>query len=362
MSDQNKLPTDPPEQDPPAPPPAQKPKKPRKPRAKKQKVVVKQKSWIARWFSSIKPTPARIQKIIDLSTKIFTGIITAPATWLLAEEHLAYIPAEYRIIVQIASIGVVEGLFFGSLWKLETNKELADSEKITNSIVLWIAYGLVVLVGFEQEGATAIIFRLAIALYLFRVTQASIAYGIRKRRERATGERRSKLVRLVGWYLNQQIAMRNMRAEAAVRKAIIIAQETARVKAIQQKQEAFNAAALLEVERSADMLMLPLPEAGMTPIPESDKSTPPVAPTKTGPSRSTKQPKVVARRINQTADQKYAIEVVDGDVVGRCPVCHKQHAGVSRRSVIGQINGHMKSHPKMSGSVGGSQFEAVNSN
>jgi hypothetical protein len=361
MSDQIQPPVPP--EDPPL-PPEQKPKKPRKPRAKKQKAVVKQRSWFARLLSSIKPTPARIQKVIDLSTKIFTGIITAPATWLLAETHLAYIPAEYRIFVQIASIGVVEGLFFGSLWKLETNKELADSEKITNSIVLWIAYGLVVLVGFEQEGATALIFRLAIALYLFRVTQASIAYGIRKRRERAVGEQRSKLVRLVGWFLHQQVTLRNMRAEANVRKAIILAHETARVKAIQQKQEAFNNAALLEIERSAEVLMLPLPAAETTTAAKSNQHTSTPAPTKTGPTKQTKsgrQPTVTARRISQTADQKYGIEVIDGEVVGRCPICQKEHTGITRRSVIGQINGHMKSHPKilpMTAGIG--RQEAVN--
>lgn len=262
---------------------------------------------------------------------------------MLAEKHLAYIPGEYRILVQVAAIGVVEGLFFGSLWKLETNKELADSEKIANSAVLWIAYGLVVLVGFEQEGWNAIIFRLAIALYLFRVTQASIAYGIRKRRERAVGEAKSKWVQLVGWYLNQQIALRTMRAEADVRKAIIFAQKTARVKAIEQKQEAFNKAALLEVERSSSLLMLPLPEETTTPTNTSNQPTVNFARTK---SKSSNRPKIVSHRIAQDADQKYTIETVDGEVVGLCPICQKQHTGLTRRSVIGQINGHMRGHSK----------------
>lgn len=264
--------------------------------------------------------PSTIQHLIDLAIKIFTVIITIPATWgvasLVYDSRLVGLPL---LLVKTASVGVVDGVFMASIWIIEGRKTIADSEKIVNATIVWVLYAMLLFIAIENgEGAIGLIFRVAIAIYLLRITQATLAASFRRaeKQESTEGIRVKWLARL----LSLLLVVRQMLAEFRVKLRISGARQSADIRAIKGNAENFDMIA-------QDRMFLHLFE-------DEGANKPLLA--LSGPGT-----------VNSGGQRFYNLSrTPDGQYVGECPVCGDKRHGDTPYSVILLIQGHLKEHSK----------------
>lgn len=265
-------------------------------------------------------TPLVIQHIIDWVIKLATMVITIPATWTVAslvyDSRLDGFPL---LLVKIAAVSVVDLVFLASIWIIEGRKGISDSEKIVNATIVWVLYFMLLFIAFENgEGLQGIIFRVAIAIYLARITQSTLAASFRRsEKEEQAGEGSSVkwLARILSFFL----VMRQMISEYAVKMKLLAARQIS------------DSAAIKENKDNLDMLAKDRMFLYLFERPSEEKQHLALA----GPGA-----------MNSNGEHFYDIKrTPDGQYQGECPICHEKRHGETPYTVILLLNGHVKEHP-----------------
>ncbi len=124
-----------------------------------------------------------MSKIITITVKIAGLVITAPVTWSVAGLVFRDVqPNNLRLLVQIAALVVVEGVFLASWLALDGDKSAPDAVRVRHAITALAMYlGLWVLAIQHGEGLAGIVFRLALGLALVgSIYDAGIVSGLRR--------------------------------------------------------------------------------------------------------------------------------------------------------------------------------------
>jgi hypothetical protein len=109
-----------------------------------------------------------MKKTIDVLVKIAGLIITCPVTLGIAGQLFADVQSlALRLLVQLAALAVVEGVFLSAWWALDTDRASPTAVKTRHAITALAMYvGLWILAIQHGEGLAGIVFRLALGLAL----------------------------------------------------------------------------------------------------------------------------------------------------------------------------------------------------
>ncbi len=104
-----------------------------------------------------------IQKVLDWAVKIASLAITGPATWIVAGELFTDIQSPVLLFVmKFSAVLLIEGVLLSNWLLLEFDKKANPEIKARYALTALTMYVALAIIGFQHEGATGIVFRVAL--------------------------------------------------------------------------------------------------------------------------------------------------------------------------------------------------------
>ncbi len=127
-----------------------------------------------------------VQKFLDWGVKIASLAVTGPATWIVAGQLFRDITHPGLLfLMRLAAVFLVEGVLLSNWLLLEFDRQASSGIKARYAITALGMYAALLVIGWQHEGPTGLVFRLALLAALIGSSWDTYVYTWQKATARA---------------------------------------------------------------------------------------------------------------------------------------------------------------------------------